>query len=399
MIIRWKSLLSIALFAGLGFQLLRSMRIDAYDLSGGRVDIIGYLLCLIVSLALVLNFMQKGRLNLFAISLILSFLAYAALIILFTDQEKSLIAFFISRYGLLLWFLIGLGVGVMLRIFEGARGSNADRVLKKLFVIVLMMLSALTVSFSLSYISSPVYASAISYQAVATNASILLVTAIISIEAIWGANKPTSVVVGYLIVGTILVGAVVLMQSTSIIAVWIGLIGLFLWTELINSRLSVKIFIVSCLVVGFIYITGSETFERIVNNTRFNVFFGADGEFSSVASRQSILETFWSQFAVSPVFGHFRAEILSGVGHGEFIHSLPLSFLTHTGLIGGSIISMSLYMIMRNKILVKRGNLIDVHLARLMVLVILIGTISTFMTWALFWFMLGVLSHKPIQVN
>jgi hypothetical protein len=45
------------------------------------------------------------------------------------------------------------------------------------------------------------------------------------------------------------------------------------------------------------------------------------------------------------------------------------------------------------------GNLIDIHLFRLMLFVILIGTISTFMTWALFWFMLGVLCHKPIQVN
>jgi hypothetical protein len=225
----------------------------------------------------------------------------------------------------------------MLQILESARVSNASQVLKIGFLIALAGLGALSASFSFSYISSPVLASTESYQAVATNASIFLVTVIITIEALWGTNKPTTVVVGYLIVGTSLVGAVVLMQSTSIVAIWIGLIALFLWGELSNSRLSAKLVITGCIVAGVIFITGTEAFERITNSTRFNVFFGADGEFSSTASRQSILETFWSQFAVSPVFGHFRAEIISGVGYGEFIHSLPLSFLTHTGLIGGGI--------------------------------------------------------------
>jgi uncharacterized membrane protein len=108
MIIRWKSLLSLALFAILGFQLLRSMRIDAYELSGGRFDIVGYWLCLVVSLLFSLNSAQKRKLNFSAIALVLSFLAYAALVIIFTDQEKSVLAFLISRYGLLLWFFIGL---------------------------------------------------------------------------------------------------------------------------------------------------------------------------------------------------------------------------------------------------------------------------------------------------
>lgn len=399
MIIRWKSLLSLALFAVLGFQLLRSMRIDAYELTSERFDIIGYWFCLIVSLLFVLNSAQNRKLNLSAVVLVLSFLAYAVLVIIFTDQDRSILAFLISRFGLLMWFSIGLGVGAMLLILERARESNANRYLKIGFLIALMVLGVLAVSFSMSYISSPVYVSTESYQSVATSASIFLVAVIVTIDALWGNNKPTAVVVGYLIVGTSLVGAVVLMQSTSIVVVWIGLIALFLWGELINSRLSAKLVIAICIVVGVIYTTQTEAFERITNSTRFNVFFGADGEFSSTASRQSILETFWSQFAVSPLFGHFRAEIISGVGYGEFIHSLPLSFLTHTGLIGGGLILMSLFIALKDKMLVDRGNLIDVHLARLMVLVILIGTISTFLTWALFWFMLGVLCHKPIQVN
>lgn len=399
MIIRWKLLLSLALFTVLGFQLLRSIRIDAYELSGGRVDIFGYWFCLIASLVLVLNYVQSRRLHFPAIVLTLLFLGYATVVIIFTDQDKSIISFLVSRYGLLMWLFIGLGFGVMLRIFESSRNSGSDRAIKKIFLMIILAQSALIASFSLSYIASPVFVSTESYQSVATSASILLVIEIISIEALWGAKKPPLLIIGYLVVGTLFVGAIVLMQSTLIIAVWGGLIVLYLWNELLNSRWIVKFLIMSFAAVGVMYIAGTETFERIAINTRFNVFFGSDGEFSSIASRQSILETFWNQFTVSPVFGHYRAEVISGVGHGEFVHSLPLSFLTHTGLVGGALISTSFYLVIRNKIITKKDNMMDTHIARLMIIVVLIGTISTFLTWALFWFLLGVLCQHPIRVK
>ncbi len=392
-------MLSLALFAVLGFQLLRSMYIDAYELSGGRFDIVGYWFCLIVSISFILNGVRVGGVNISAVAIVLLFLFYVVLVIFFTDQDRSILSFMISRYGLLLWFLIGLGFGSMLLMFERAKESNSKRVLRIGFLMVLVIFGVLVVWFSVSYISSPVLTSIESYQSVATSASIFLVAVIVTIEALWGSNKPFAVMVGYLIAGTSLVGAVVLMQSTSIVAVWVGLIVLYLWGELSNGQFSVKLVIISCIVMGFLYVVGVEAFERIANNTRFNVFFGADGEFSSLESRQSLLKTFWDQFAVSPVFGHFRAEILSGSGYGEYIHSLPLSFLTHTGLVGGGLIFVSMLFILRGKILIDGVGLFDIYLVRLMVLVILIGTISTFLTWALFWFMLGVLCHKPIQVT
>lgn len=397
--IRWKSLLSLALFAVLGFQLLRSMYIDAYELSGGRIDIFGYWFCLIASLMLVLNYVKTRRLHFPAIALTLLFLGYATIVILFTDQDKSIISFLVSRYGLLMWLLIGLGFGVMLRIFESSRNSGSDRGIKKIFLVIVCAQSAFIASFSLSYIASPVYLSIESYQSVATSASILLVIVTISIEALWGANKPSLLIIGYLVVGTVLVGAIALMQSTLIIAIWGGLVALYLWGELLNSRRIVKFFIISFAAIGMMYIADSETFERIANNTRFNVFFGGYGEFTSISSRQSILQTFWSQFAVSPVFGHYRAEVISGVGHGEFVHSLPLSFLTHTGLIGSAFISASFYLVMRHKIMSKNCDMTDMHLARLMIIVVFIGAISTFLTWALFWFLLGVLCQHPNRIK
>lgn len=394
---QWRPVISVALFVILGFQLLQSMRIDAYELIGKRLDIVGYWFCLLCSVTLLLDYFAKRRLNIAAIVLAVVYLIYVTVVIIFTDEDRSIIAFLISRYGLLMWFTIGVGCGVAFRIFEEARMAGIDKHYKISIIFFLIVLGIYTVNFSVTYISSPILLSTESYQSVATSASILLFTVSAAMAALWGANKPILLVTGYLVVGTSLVFSVVLMQSTSIVAVWGGLVTVFLGGELVNARVKAKFGVILSLLAVGLYIVSGESIDRITSNTRFNVFFGVEGEFSSLASRQAILETFWSQFAVSPIFGHFRAEIQSGVGHGEFIHSLPLSMLTHTGLIGTAMIGLALYVVMRGKIFIKGKGDVGVDLVRLMVLVILIGSVSTFLTWALFWFVFGALCINHLR--
>ena len=72
-----------------------------------------------------------------------------------------------------------------------------------------------------------------------------------------------------------------------------------------------------------------DTFSR--SESLFSLDFK---NFGPIKSRLNILLNFISQFSISRIFGGWHSEILSGFGQGNFIHSLLLSIITHTGIIG-----------------------------------------------------------------
>jgi O-antigen ligase len=125
------------------------------------------------------------------------------------------------------------------------------------------------------------------------------------------------------------------------------------------------------------------------------VFFEGGGELSSVTGRQSLISTFWNQFSVSPIFGHFEAELVSGIGYGWYLHSLPLSFLTHTGIIGFGLIVAILLILLHSRLQRLQIYPWERRQALLMLLILGLATFTTFMTWPVFWFMLGVMCRKP----
>ena len=200
----------------------------------------------------------------------------------------------------------------------------------------------------------------------------------------------------FFLIITVLVFAVVLLKSTAIVAFWLGLVIVFIVMKLRDSSIKLRLVAALILLIGFIAVTKSELFESIVKITRFSVLLSKEGEFTSATSRLSNLDTFWKQFKVSPIFGHFEAEIISGVGRGDYMHSLPLSLLTHTGLIGAAIFTVILAILFSSRIKAKRKLDPSELLFMLLMLAVLgLGTISAFMTLPILWFMLGCLCRRP----
>ena len=78
--------IAIVWTALMGFQLLRSIRIDAYELSQGRIDLLGYWLAFLISLTLGLWLLERGRMMLVTLYLVMLLVTYITLVITLTAR-------------------------------------------------------------------------------------------------------------------------------------------------------------------------------------------------------------------------------------------------------------------------------------------------------------------------
>lgn len=390
--------LSIGFYGLLSFALMRSMRIDTYELGQTQIDFLAYWVGLLIAVVLGIRLFILGRLPFVALYLVLFLILYTTLVLILTVPGRSPIAFLLSRYGILMWFLLGIGAGGVFDVFQKARAFGKARLARTGFLAVSGAIGVMMTQFALQYLEFPF--PTISYQSVANSASIFLIMTVGAMEALWGSRKPMLMTVAYLLIGTIIVAAIVRMQSASIAALWVGVMVVFFWGIFWNSRVFVKVLLVATLVAGAVYFAQTEAYEDISQNTRFAVFFGYGGSgasgFSSLTSRLGILSSFADQFAIAPLTGNFQAEILSGAGAGNYIHSLPLSFLTHTGVIGTLLAFAALALVLTKRLVYDPAlDPAEGQFGRLMLVVLALGTISTFMSWSVFWFMMGVLCRSP----
>ena len=105
---------------------------------------------------------------------------------------------------------------------------------------------------------------------------------------------------------------------------------------------------------------------RTLDETRFGGLFTSQSpyaEFTSLDSRLEILSGFYRQFSVSPILEIFKQKLFPGAGAGYYLHSLPLSFLTHTGLIGFLLVLTSIIFGLRNRIFIGRSNSLERNLS------------------------------------
>lgn len=389
-------LFSVGFYALLSFQLARSMQVDAYGLSATRIDILGYWLCIPLSFVVGVRLLKKRRLQLVPFYLIMLLIFYTSLIMVATAPSSDVIGYFISRHGVMLWFVIGIGVGGIVDVFRDSRTTRSGKTARWSFIVVSFAAAASYVPFALVYLSFPV--PTIYYQSVSNNAAVLMIVAIFCIEALWGPQKPFFVTTFYLVLGSILAAAIIRMQSMSIAALWLGLIVVFFWQHYWNSRLLSKVMLVSLVIGSIAYFSQTQAFVDIAENTRFSELeSGSLGTgFSSLTSRLQIMKSFDDQFSVSPIWGNFQAEIIAGAGAGYFVHSIPLSFLTHTGIVGFTLFTLSLIFLFRRRVFRHRNvDASEQQFGRVMMVVLVLGTISTFMTWSVLWFMMGFLCVKP----
>lgn len=377
----------------MGFQLLRSIRIDVYELSQSRIDLAGYWLAFLISLFLGFMLLRRGRIMLVPLFLIMGLIIYISFVIIITDPSQSIKSFLVSRHGLVIWFVLGIGFTAVVEILSTARRTGRFGHAIKCMKVVLCILGLQALALAREVFAQPIMT--ISYQQVSSSATIFLLIAAGVVVTIWERRIPIFVSLAYIGFGTTLVAAVALTQSTSIVAVWIGIVVVFFGQSFRERRLVGKVALSALLILGIVYAMHTAAYQNFATKTRLAVFFTSGGEFTPLTSRLSLLSTFPEQFAVSPIFGNFQAEIMAGVGEGSYVHSIPLSFLTHTGLVGTALFFFIFFLLIRKRVTVWDGiDRSDLHMGRMMWIIFGVGTVSAFLTWPALWFMMGALCKR-----
>lgn len=123
----------------------------------------------------------------------------------------------------------------------------------------------------------------------------------------------------------------------------------------------------------------------------------------SLSGRIAILmANFDDQFAISPVLGNMRADVISGQA-GSYAHSL-VSLLSHLGIVGALLFVMFIVAAYRelNRSLRSRTAFCnaEIILFNILILAAIVGfaLVGTFFTWMPLWFALGFL-HPPLRID
>ena len=112
-----------------------------------------------------------------------------------------------------------------------------------------------------------------------------------------------------------------------IIAFW-AVVAVTLFGHLITTLSLKKLTILLMfIVICFIYIFNSPIFDILVAYTRLDGLKDGSMSFSSISSRTEMMGLFPEQLNVSPIFGHFRAQVMAGHPIGAYAHSIPPFFV------------------------------------------------------------------------
>lgn len=326
------------------------------------------------------------------VSLIVLFLIlYITITALRTSFDLSLSSLLAPRYGILNWFIIGMGAASAISYIETASSSRQVIILRRLFIFIGILLVSMISIFAIIYLRSP--APTLYYQSASDNLIFIIIVSMILTKALWGEEVPVTVVIAVIFFGTLAATAVARMQSTSIVAFWSIALILYFWSAIEKLKRIHKYALLFAVAGAAALYLSSDFFRHTIEGTRFASLISGGG-LSSIDSRLDILSSFGGQFAVSPMFGHFSAELVSGAGRGNYPHTL-LSFLTHSGLVGTAIVGFLLLLTYIRRMPWRRLGSLDLHLILLMSAVLLLGMAYTFMTWPVFWFMLGLMCKRP----
>jgi hypothetical protein len=384
-------ILSVAFVLVLSLLACRSIAIDTLDLTATGLDLAGFGVCHAIGAVLILRATLSRKLMADALILSLVLISYISIIVLTTSSHISILSFLGPRYGILNWLLLGMGAAAAASYIHLPSGSRHARLQRRLFVFVCLLVGALLSFLSLQYLSYPTFT--LSYQSASDNLIFILLLFMIFTQVIWGSKVPIPVVLSFLAVGTLAVTAVARMQSTAIVGFWaVGLVVYF-WSALSKLDFRYKVLAFATLAGASTTYLSSDLFTQTVESTRFATILTGGG-LSSIDSRLDLLSDFGRQFAVSPIFGHFSAEIEAGSGLGRYPHTL-LSFLTHTGLLGTTLVVILLIVIYSRRLPLRRLSSPDAQQFLFMSAILVLGTAYTFMTWAVFWFMLGFMCKRP----
>jgi hypothetical protein len=391
------SVLGLAFVGILIAQTTRILYMDANSVQSEQTDLAGYFLNAIIGVPLLYYGLQQ-RLLRFKVLIAIGIFTFLLTLNINRSSNGDLFSVLFSRYGIVVIFLLGVWSALALHAIRTAINSGLTRWFANLVSFSLHMFLLPVAFIVFNYLENRVATE--SYQQVSSNAIILICVSLLTVAA---AKKPGLVannLASYilLILCTFLVYAIALMQSTSIVAFWMVIfpVSLLSMTDSNTKIVRVLIAIGTGLIVYWLVI--AFLLGDLLEDTRLGAINDGVLEISSVQSRLSLLSGFTDQFAVSPLFGAFDAELRAGYFAGNYMHSIVLSLLTHMGIIGTMLIAMVVYFIWKDgRTTGEFRQSFGRFYYRLFLAIILLGTLFTFFTWMPFWFFLGSMSVRMVN--
>ena len=337
--------------------------------------------------------MYERRVLINAMLIILLFLCYLGLRITLTSGSNFTVdGILISpRFGLFNLSVIGAGTALfMYKLFLYSINSN-EKILLKL----LIYCAPLPIIFTcIEYIQNPILSE--NYQSITDKTIILFSLIFLFIEMVWPGRKPLHVIIFFGSALTFCVAVIALIGSTSILAFWLTIMTLMIWKSIYHANIIGKLLIALIFSIAIIYIINLPFFQEIALGSRLKPLLDGSFEITSITSRYALLLTFFEQFSINPIFGHFKADEYIGLETGSYVHSIIFSLLTHTGIIGFSCIILVMVIIAHSRY--RPLSEVDKLALLLGVLFFLLGSLYTFFSWPPFWFFIGFLIVKPSPI-
>lgn len=405
------SRLAIAYLLALTLQISTNLGLAVSGGEGTHQDLLGFVAMLVLGPILALREYRRHTFSILAVFTLLLFWVLLSVNLFFTSSSQ-LISIFLSKYGIVTWCIAGGFASLAVSTVAADRGNAVERRRLKRAVFTLPMVMLLLVYLNLrDYASSPYIVE--SYQFAATNLTILLAVVLMA-AAHWSVvSRAGAAAAGFqaallIIIGTYLAYLVARMNSTSIVLVWT--VFLLLFAAFMGHRLMLgkRSLLIGSLVLGAIWFKGTGTFATFIDSTRFAQADDGNSGLSSILSRSELVRTFSTQFKVDPIFGNFSAEVVAGFRQGQYVHSVPLSLLTHTGVLGFVLFVLAIVSLIRRQ----RAAIAVTSRARstvgqrfslyLFYAVLVIGAWTAFFTWIPLWFMIGYIivgSRRVVAKN
>lgn len=380
------------LFVGvLILQTARTMYLDANSVEDTEFDLAGFATNAGLGILLTYYGLQHRLMRIAALIGIGVFILMLTININLNTPEQ-LFSVMVSRYGIVIWFFVGLWTALALHAIRSmiVSGSIWFGGLVSLSVYLFLIPVAFIV---LNYLGSRVQTE--SYQQVSSNAIILVCASFLTIAASAPERGQLSNRVAIyilIILSSFLVYAIALMQSTSIVAFWLVMLPIVILSTAGTGGKIARYAMIAIVLFVLYWVSVAFFLGELLRETRFEALNDGILELSSVQSRLTLLAGFNDQRLVSPVFGAFNAELRAGYSVGNYMHSIPLSLITHTGIIGFILLGwVCLYLYRESKHNGEDQIGFGQLRFRMYLGILLLGSLFTFFTWMPFWYFLGLM--------
>ena len=390
--------------------------LDLYKVESGILQLLGFVITHCLGLVLIHKSIKKNLLNNKNFILCLVLLSFICIRIFIDTDFNNLLKVCFYKYGIINYFILGSEFFVAIKILRKSLNYKYLKSIINDFSVFLILVSYafstfLTIKFlalDLSIEFKYGY-----YQVLADNTYVIAIILIALQNFVCSTQKKYWKIISYstifnlLLTSAIVGSTVVFLYVISIIIIDIKIqeIRILNIKKVINQNLKylLGLIFLSFLIILIILfmskidqnIEGFSLPKNFLfwNNSRLNYTYLITPKLflAPIYSRIEIIRTFPEQFSVNPFLGNWNAEFISGFGDGFYIHSLILSSLTHTGIVGFVFLGTILFRdfrIFRDN-LRSHGKFFLMNLLSLFIL----GSFIKFITFMPFWFLIGYVNY------